>query len=519
MESFVNEYGHKTNCILQGFDRIIIKGHIKDFYHANNFYYFLEKESTRLKDFKEYVIKVTGQIKQHIKELIELNGCCYEYLNDPRRSKEEIAKQIMAEHPDMEGLICVISDVEPCYSLTIKYNEKTRKLEKQNEFRKCQHYYFYFNDRELGFMHVRLQTWFPFGIQIYINGKEYLKKRLTKQGISFTSHDNSITSVSDPEKAQAISDTFIENKWNKTFDHFANMVNGYLPRIREIFNHHGYYWYIEQCEYASDVLFKDRNTLESVYPHFLEYASLCQMGENIFTFFGRKVHHLCKGEAVSDRKHFWGQGFRVKFTLDKNFLKLYDKSNVLRIETTINNAGAFKILNPNQQGKKKWVPMGKNISNLYRYAEIMKKCNERYLNSLAAVNKNGDLGKSIENLCHPVKTKLSKNSLNERYYSAFNLLKDLSCNLFNSVMNGAYMIRGFTTKQLTQSLIALYSFPKESVHNMKKLIAKVGRLIAKLRAHGLVIKLPKTFRYRVTKKGQEILTRILMFKKIDLKFC
>jgi hypothetical protein len=147
------------------------------------------------------------------------------------------------------------------------------------------------------------------------------------------------------------------------------------------------------------------------------------MGENIFTFFGRKVHHLYQGEAVSDRKHFWGQGFRVKFTLDRNSIKIYDKANVLRIETTLNNASAFKIRNPNPQGKKKWLPMGKNISNLYRYAEVTRKCNERYLDSLAAVNHNGNLDKAIENLCHPQQVRLSTKTVKERQYSAFNPFK------------------------------------------------------------------------------------------------
>jgi hypothetical protein len=45
------------------------------------------------------------------------------------------------------------------------------------------------------------------------------------------------------------------------------------------------------------------------------------------------------------------------------------------------------------------------------------------------------------------------------------------------------------------------------------------REIAKLRAHKLVQKLPHTFRYRVTPRGEEVLKRILLFKKMDLKFC
>ena len=519
MKKFLQSNSGKINGILQSFDRIIIKGYIKPFYYSTNFYYFLTKENIQLKDYKDYVLKVTNRIKEHVNETITKTNCYSEYLYTTKLSKEKIVKDVLSKEPAKEGLICVLSCVEPCSAITVKYNTNSKKLEKRKEFRKCLHYYFYYHDREFGLMYVRIQTWFPFMIQIYINGKEYLKKQLTKAKIPFTSDDNCITSVSDLERAQRIADRFIEKKWTKVFDHFARQVNGFLPRIEEIFDHHGYTWYIEQCEYASDVLFKDRDTLKSVYPYFVEYASLCQMGENIFTFFGRKVHLISQGEAVSDRKHYWRQGFRVKFTLDKNSIKMYDRDNVLRIETTINNASAFKIRNPNPQGKKKWVPMGKNISNMYRYAEIARKCNDRYLDSLAVVNRDNDLDKAIERLCHPQKVKLSSKSVKERPYSAFNPLKNLNCKLFNVVMNGAFMIRGFTTRQITEALIALKTFSKEQMSNIKKLIAKVGRLIAQLRAHKLVSKLPKTNRYRVTSYGQKVITRILLFKKHDLKFC
>ena len=305
MKKFLQNYGTFINGILHGPDRIIISGHIKHFYHGNNFYYFLDQENIKLKDFKQYVLNVTDSLKTHIKQIIEKANCYAEYLNTPNTSKEEIAHRILKENPSKEGLICALSVVEPCYSLTVKYNQTTKKLEKNKEFRKCLHDYFYYNDRELGLMHVRFQTWFPFTIQIYINGKEYLKKQLAKENITFKSYDNCITYVSDLKRAQEIADKFVEKKWSRVFDHFARRINGSLPVIEKIFNHHGYYWYIEQFEHASDVLFKDRKTLEMVLPYFLEYASLCQMGDNIFTFFGRKVHGLCQGEAVSDRKHYW----------------------------------------------------------------------------------------------------------------------------------------------------------------------------------------------------------------------
>ena len=63
------------------------------------------------------------------------------------------------------------------------------------------------------------------------------------------------------------------------------------------------------------------------------------------------------------------------------------------METTINNPGAFKVFAP--QNKRQWAPMGKSIANLYRYAEVSKACNDRYLRSLAEVSPTCLLSKKL----------------------------------------------------------------------------------------------------------------------------
>jgi len=361
-------------------------------------------------------------------------------------------------------------------------------------------------------MFVKIQSWLPYTIKISINGKEYLKKQLENKGIKYSSYKNSITYVEDIKQAQRIADRLVEKKWHQVFDSFAKKINPLMKEIEKILGGNAYSWCIDNCEYATDILFKDRQTLEEIYPKFVEYASLCQVGENIFTFFGRKLNSNYKGEAVSDRKNYWGQGFRVKFMMDKNSLKIYNKDSVLRIETTINNSRAFKIY---KQGK--WLPMGKIISNLYRIAEVSQKCNERYLDSLAHLRSSRGLDKEIESLCHPKITKLSEKSANARQYGSFNLLRDFTCKLFNAIMNGAYCIKGFTRKEITEALIKMKAFSSTDTNDKKKLLGKVTRLLSKLRAHGLITRFPKTFKYRVTQKGEEIISRILLFKKMDLR--
>ncbi len=120
---------------------------------------------------------MTEQIKQNIENLIKETGCYKEYLNSSKIKKDAIAKRVIEANPDKEGLICVLSVTEQCQTITVRKNQVTGNLERANELRKCLHYYLYYNDRDLGLMHVRLQTWLPYGIQIYINGKEYLKKQ------------------------------------------------------------------------------------------------------------------------------------------------------------------------------------------------------------------------------------------------------------------------------------------------------------------------------------------------------
>ncbi len=103
-----------------------------------------------------------------------------------------------------EGLVCVLAAVEPCKSFLVKGNAETHKLEVVRAPRKCLHFYFYYLDREFGLMHVRLQSWFPFEIQVWMDGREWLSRKLESRGISFERYDNSLTRVGDGKVAQAL---------------------------------------------------------------------------------------------------------------------------------------------------------------------------------------------------------------------------------------------------------------------------------------------------------------------------
>jgi hypothetical protein len=77
--------------------------------------------------------------------------------------------------------------------------------------RKCLHYYLYLIDPEFGWMHVRLQTWAPYEIQVYVN--EWLARQLDAAGIGYRRSDNKITAVDEGEAVAALCERFAHTDW------------------------------------------------------------------------------------------------------------------------------------------------------------------------------------------------------------------------------------------------------------------------------------------------------------------
>ena len=521
MKDFVQTNKEKIYGVLDGFDRMIFKGHLTDFFIPKGMYRYMSRQKVYLTTYKAHAEYQTKVLKNHIQQIATTNNVAITYVNNGQISKESIAKKGYEKHPTKQGLICILSTLETSSSFSLRGNKALKELEIRRELRKHLHYYLYYIDEEFGWMHVRIQTWFPFSIQIYINGREYLKRSLDKQGIAYEAYNNSITWVEDIDKAQAISDNLINKKWDRLFNAIANRINPHLTRITQIFSR-GYKWTIHQCEYATDVLFHNRQELEAIYPALLNKATLFRGGEDIYSFFGRNLHGNSTKEVVGSNKRFL-QGFRVKHQLDKNSIKMYDKHKVLRVETTINNSKAFKVYKDAKrkgQKTKAWVPMGKAVSNLYRYAQIARAANYKYLNSLADVRPPNNLDKTVEKISQSVTIKNSKG--NDRRISPFNLLKKDTSLILEAINDARFFIRPFNNKQLREVLIQKKVFGINTIDiqndkELRRFSNKISRLIAKLRGHKIIRKIGKSFTYKVTKVGQQIIDKILQFKKVQLQ--
>ena len=214
-------------------------------------------------------------------------------------SKEARARAIAERDGVTEGLVCVLSVVEPCRSFGVTPNRQTRRLEVVRRRRKCLHYYLYRIDPEFGWMHVRLQTWAPYEIQIYVNGREWLARQMDQAGIGYRRSDNKITAVDDFGPITALCERFAHTDWPPVLERQAALVNPLLPDIERA-GFPGYWWVIDQCEYASDVLFTDRAALETIQGDLVTAAVTALGATDVLHFLGRKPHPAFAGEVTID---------------------------------------------------------------------------------------------------------------------------------------------------------------------------------------------------------------------------
>lgn len=508
--NIIEQNKEKINGILETFDRMIINGYLLNLCNYRQFLYYLIENNIKLVDFDKFALKETNDLCNYIDNYIKENNVETIYLNSGKIDKNEIVMAELEKNPDKTGLITALSAVEICNTMTVKPNKETQKLEVTSRPTKCKHYYFYYNDEEFGLMYLKIQTWFPYNVQIYINGREYLSKLLDKNNIKYDMYNNSFSYIEDFTRAQELADGILNQKISDSFDGLIKQINVHLPKIEKIFSH-SYYWCIDQCEFATDINFKNRDDLSLFYKTLVETAYFTFSSEDIYSFFGRnvsKIHNFSKGEIVSDLRHRY-QGYRIKFKINNNQIKMYDKGNNLRIEVTINNPKDFKVLKEKEriiehksiEKEKVWVPMGKSISNLYRYVEISKSITKRYIEALPDIN--------IEEVHISEINKISSSiEVNDRKYTGFNILEKETLKLFTIISSGEYLINGFSNKLIREKY-----FSKEIT---KKDINKLTRLLSKLKAHGIIKKVARKNKYYLTTNGRKIINSILIYTRKTL---
>jgi hypothetical protein len=534
MFAFLSKFATVVRGVLSGFDRLFFCGTLRNLVRPHGLENYLWAQRIPFKDFGDHSLEVSARLVDASLRQARHLGREIRYLNSAQHRKEDIAREIAARDHIREGLICVLRSVDPCMSFQINKNHKTRKLEIHYRQRKCIHLYHYQIHPVFGFMHARIQTWFPFRIYVCLNGREWLARQLDQAKLGYVRRDNTFTWLADVAQAQALFDQQLRANWPSLLGGLAEALN---PAQAEILAQYPcrYYWSVNESEWASDVMFESRAALQEVYPRLLRYAITTFNAVDVLRFLGKavpasgKVPHRCRHEISSNIKERL-EGIRIKHWLNGNSLKLYDKGSVLRAETLIRDPQDFKVYRAAEgaaDGPKHWLPMRKGVADLHRRAEVSQAANARYLEALAAVHDTTPLRQLAEPLCRAVPEPVRRPTptaaaepgvavappaavparpARPRRLRALNPLAAEDAALLEAVSRHEFLINGLRNRDLRP---LLYGPDPPDAAAKRRRSAAVTRKLRLLRAHGLIHKVAKTHRYLVSEAGRRIITALL----------
>ena len=166
MEKFIQKNDNKINGVLNGFDRLVLKGTLLSLSYTAGMMSFLYQIGVLLKDFGSYVEKTTERLREASYETARRLNRPIRYLPSRNTPREPIARKIVQKDGITDGLICLLKCVEPCISYKIVRDANIKKLVLEPGPGMCLHIYHYWIDPLFGFMSARIQTWFPFTIHI-----------------------------------------------------------------------------------------------------------------------------------------------------------------------------------------------------------------------------------------------------------------------------------------------------------------------------------------------------------------
>jgi hypothetical protein len=497
MASLISRYSDKIQGVLSCYDRVILKGTLPGICYAQGMTSYLYSKGIRIFDYPRFAEPFRDAINENAKRIAKENGLEIEFIRKQKGfRKENRIKEILDKRGLEPGLVHIFSAMESCESYKPWHDKKSGKTFLRPDSGRCLHYYFYFIDLELGLCYLRVPTWAPFRLQFYFNGHYLLASKLEEQGIGYQLVDNAFVNIEDWELAQKLSDNWKVSDLHEALDWF---VGTFCPVTEELDT--SYHWSIMQVEYATDVVFKRREDLQAIYGALTRTAIHAVKPDKVATFLGRKLSENYQGELGNDFNTRI-EGTRIKHHMGPASIKMYDKFGlVLRIETTSNNVSFFKhhrtVEQRNGEQTFKLAPLKKSIYSLQPdLRKLMAASNRRYLEFISEIDDPSSGIKALDKISTSVKE-------NGKTYKGFNFFCGKDQKLLETVIRGELIVSGMRNSDIRK-------------HLPEKSSSQISHLLKRLRTHGLIKRIGRTYKYYLTALGRQVILSGLKLKNLVL---
>src|SRR5229473_5514346 len=469
-------------------DRIVLSGYIERLQRPENLIYFFHDVvgidriepavlEQRTSAYKTWVRRVTEE--HRIPVVAAPRGVKKEELVEPyyRRLKSD------------EGVACVLTSREQGRTF-VSYVPRWKVPSGDANYRfikACRkqflHYYWYVLDPVMGPMSVRVASYFPFNVTCYLNGHSFLAQELRRDGVGFRKADNAFLAVSDVAALQAAADRLTAALLQRRCNYWVRrVVPVFSPDEREALRP-GYRYSMAQMELATDVVFKRSAPLRALFQRACELGVLVGGANRTTHLFGRRInrHYHGKLQTVLDQRDAGHPVLRWYY--QTSFAKQYVRGDqhgdrILRNETCSNDTRHFGV--------------GRRLENLPLLRQQLAATNERCLALQADLLASTIDAGQLAGLAKPT-------LVGHRRVPGLKLHDDRVIRVLETLLHPGAFATDWTTRELHTRILARHHLA-DSHYRLSQLRYDLG----KLRAKGLVQRLGRTRRYRLTPSGAKI---------------
>lgn len=499
MQLFIKLFSAWIQFVYHTFDRIVINGYLDFFRTESNvvvFFQQVRKEPVITKAVlrqrtAEYVRWIEGYARQGkipLQWVPRVKG-------KPLRHEEIVGPALeRARRAERFGVYYILMSMEQgrtFRSIHLRHATKDPNYRMiRPQFCRYRHYYFYLYDPILGAMALRVGSFLPFQVSAYLNGHEFIARYLTLHKVCYTQADNALTAVAHPKALQRAANR-LDAKIIRQRLGFWSFVLGpkFSAKERQACKGLSRSWAIQQVEYCWNVVFKRNWPIRHIFERSCELSLYSFTADRIGELFGHRItrHLHGKLQTVLEKIEHGRHVFRAYWK--NGFLKQYEKwRTYLRLEVVSNHLPDLNLR--------------KGLDGLEQIRRTCLGILDRFAaNQATNLNVHGQFD-LLARLAKPVR-------LNKSKIAGIRLDQVRMMRLLQLLLGrGAGALGGWTAKELRSA--ALDTFELRATQYS---LSAIRYDLRKLRAHGLIERLPHTHRYRLTTKGQKAAILMTLLRK------
>jgi hypothetical protein len=489
MNAFLKHHQNSIKFTYRCFDRLLLNGCIRSFLEgarAQGFFWVYRK-------IYPVTRNVLREVAHQYHTWVERSAQKWDVkiVDDPKGRRDDFVEPYFRKlQPDQ--VVVIIKAREPAAIMTAIGKGKNWHLE--TKYRWVKQYNFYIQDALWGRMFVRVCPYFPFSARICLNQHYWLAEKMKQADIRFRQTGNAFRQCSDPKALQKIADSLTAEDLQRCGHKWLNrLIPFFRPKERR---EHGcwHQLFFSQVEFCENLIFRRRVALDRLGDRLLDANRNLGRPDKLSVIFGRRVTKQYQGKLQTEIEDLHLGNPVMRSYYKNGFAKHYVRDHdVLRIEAATNNVFQdYQV----KKAVQNLVPLREKMQGITtRYQDVQQDILETFLD-------HGELRKLGE------PTVLA----NGKRLPGLKLDHPRQLAVMSSLVRFSHIAAGdtFTTAELQAAAAEALGIPVE-----KFPLSGLRYELWKLRAKGLIEKLPHSRRYRLLPNGYRICLLFLkLFDKI-----